>query len=378
MVVSGTAVPLRGGAGIEPTKPSDYTALPVLKTGSPTRELPPRAEGYGPRLQRSPFGHGPAWRPRRVARTSVRVSESELACRERPRVDAGRVQHERDVEPRDHPGESLVRCRGIRHRQAAEGSKVDGMIGGGVPITIAISRPSASSISVGSPLDALSVDVEGDRSGRLAVAADAVRIRATSHCVKNCPSTFGVGCGRLRVDDAVRVVRVERRDAWRRALLLQAPADSAAVEVEDFATGFGVDADSGRHLNRVPFTNTSRCACTWYCKRSAGSGVSPAFSARPIGSGGNGQGAAPVAGVAAAGTLAVAAVVDVRPRWSTRRRPSRRCRRTQPAPRRAVQQLAAGVAWRDVNSADDGLVPDAVRLVGVGAEPLVPVLLVLL
>src|SRR3954452_6566504 len=41
----------------------------------------------------------------------------------------------------------------------------------------------------------------------------------------------------------------------------------------------------------LPFTNTSRCACTWYSSTSAGSEARPALADRPIGSLGAGPGA---------------------------------------------------------------------------------------
>src|SRR5580765_8344153 len=62
-----------------------------------------------------------------------------------------------------------------------------------------------------------------------------------------------------------------------------------------------------------PFTNTSRCECTWYSSTSAGSEARPAFAERAIGLLGAGHGAAWVAGVGTGFTaveLAGAAAVE--------------------------------------------------------------------
>src|SRR5262245_7334421 len=40
----------------------------------------------------------------------------------------------------------------------------------------------------------------------------------------------------------------------------------------------------------LPFSNQSRCECTWYCKRSAVSGTSPAFTVNSIAFAGAGYG----------------------------------------------------------------------------------------
>src|SRR3954451_6540033 len=52
-----------------------------------------------------------------------------------------------------------------------------------------------------------------------------------------------------------------------------------------------------------PFTNTSRCACTWYLSCSRGSACKPGARVRASGSGGAGHGGASLAGVGAAVAL---------------------------------------------------------------------------
>src|SRR4051812_31801406 len=59
-----------------------------------------------------------------------------------------------------------------------------------------------------------------------------------------------------------------------------------------------------------PFTNTSRCACTWYWSCSRRSGTRPAARVLTSGSGGAGHGAASLAGVGAAGAVYACSVEE--------------------------------------------------------------------
>ena len=120
-------------------------------------------------------------------------------------------------------------------------------------MTIAISRRLLSSICVGSPICGLAVDVDLDR--RLSACSSRRRrsfVSRTAHCVKNCPSWFGLGVFVSVCSRPDEVVRVQRRDARLVALLRQARADHDSVQplVAPDCRVVEVDPDPGRDEHR--------------------------------------------------------------------------------------------------------------------------------
>ena len=94
-----------------------------------------------------------------------------------------------------------------------------GIVAGGVPITIAISRRSERSIVWGFPVNGLPVDVDRDRRGGLAVGPDAAGAQRHVPLGEQLPEGVVLLGGRLGVEHARGVVGVQRRDARRRARL---------------------------------------------------------------------------------------------------------------------------------------------------------------
>ena len=89
----------------------------------------------------------------------------------------------------------------------------------------------------------LAVDVDLDRNRRLAVAADAVVGQPDGPLGEELAELVRRGCLRLGVQEAGRVMRVQRRDARLVALLRQACADDEAVRPRVGLHGRVVDGD---------------------------------------------------------------------------------------------------------------------------------------
>ena len=186
---------------------------------------------------------------RREVEVAVAVEVPEVAAlgaRDRDRVDR------RAHRPRVEDVLRVVRLHTAGVCDCHQRGNSMGIVAGGVPMTIAISRRLLSSICVGSPIVDLAVDVDLDRNRRLAVAADAVVRQPDGPLGEELAELVRRRCLRLGVQEAGRVMRVQRRDARLVALLRQACADDEAVRPRVGLHGrvVEVDPDPGRDEHR--------------------------------------------------------------------------------------------------------------------------------